>query len=293
MQNASWQQCCHSNSRTFSHHRSFRYLYWSCNKNLEIIGVPLVFFSCKLTDTESRYSTFDRELLTAQAAIKHFCNFCEGHSFQLWTDHKPLVTALSHVSVPISPRQQRHLAFISEFSVQLLCLPGLKNVVSDFLSCPLLESTETVAATAADPVDFEEMAAEQNHCTETQCLLIGSSLKLALRQTGAQCLAGDVSAGVFRPIVPLRFRKDIFSHFHNVSHPSRLCLPSYYFIQVCLARIVQRQHRLDRECLACQRGKIHCHTCAAQNYIAYILNRLPLLCMNVYANTVHICKAES
>jgi hypothetical protein len=96
---------------------------------------PLGFFSRKLTDTESRYSTFDRELLAAQAAIKHFRHFCEGSLFQLWTDHKPLVTALSRVSTPISPRQQCHLAFISEFNVQLLYLPGLKNV-ADFFSRP-------------------------------------------------------------------------------------------------------------------------------------------------------------
>jgi hypothetical protein len=68
------------------------------------------------------------------------------------------------------------LAFISEFNVQILYLPGLKNV-------------------AADPVDFEEMAAEQNRCPETQHLLGVTSLKLAFRQTGAQRLAGDVSTG--------------------------------------------------------------------------------------------------
>ncbi len=34
------------------------------------------------------------------------------------------------------PQQQRHLAFISEFNVQLLDLPGLKNVVADFSSRP-------------------------------------------------------------------------------------------------------------------------------------------------------------
>jgi hypothetical protein len=56
---------------------------------------PLGFFSHKLTDTESRYSTFDRELLAAFAAICHFRHFCEGRTFQLWTDHKPLVTALT------------------------------------------------------------------------------------------------------------------------------------------------------------------------------------------------------
>ncbi len=97
---------------------------------------PLGYFSRKLTDTESRYSTFDRELLAAFAVIQHFRHFCDGRSFQLCTDYKPLVTALSRVSFPISPHQQRHLAFISEFSVQMLYLPGLKNVVADFLSRP-------------------------------------------------------------------------------------------------------------------------------------------------------------
>jgi hypothetical protein len=49
-----------------------------------------------------------------------------------------------------------------------LYLPGLKHVIADFLSCPLLESTDTVAATAvADPVNFKEMAAKQNCCAET------------------------------------------------------------------------------------------------------------------------------
>jgi hypothetical protein len=78
---------------------------------------PLGFFSRKLTDTESHYSTFNRELLAAHAVIRHFYHFCEGRAFQLWTDHKPLVTALSCVSAPISQRQQSNLAFISEFNV--------------------------------------------------------------------------------------------------------------------------------------------------------------------------------
>jgi hypothetical protein len=75
---------------------------------------------------------------------------------------------------------------------------------------------------AADPVDCEEMATEQNRCPETQRLLGGTSLKLAFCQTGAQRLAGVVSTGNFRPIVLLKFRKTIFDHFHNVAHPGRL-----------------------------------------------------------------------
>jgi hypothetical protein len=106
------------------------------------------------------------------------------------------------------------LAFISEFNVQILYLPGLKNVVTDFLSRPNQTTAGSVAATsAADPVDFKGMAAEQNRCPETQRLLSGTSLKVAFRQTGAQRLAGDVSTGNFRPIVPLKFRKTFLSIF--------------------------------------------------------------------------------
>jgi hypothetical protein len=57
---------------------------------------------------------------------------------------------------------------------------NLKNVVADFLSHPAPLTTGSVAATTTtDPVDFEEMAAEQHHCPETQRLLGGTSLKLA------------------------------------------------------------------------------------------------------------------
>jgi hypothetical protein len=199
--------------------------------------------------------------LATPAAIKHFCHFCKGRVFQLWTYHKPLVTALSCVSIPISPRQQRHLAFISEFNVQLLYLPGLKNVVADFLSRPPPQTTGSVAATtAADPVDYEEMAAEQHSCPETQRLLGGTSLKLAFRQTGVQCLAGEVSTGTFCPIVPLKFRKAIFDHFHNVAHPRRLAschIISSRFVWCGLSGDITAW---AHGCLACQRSKIHRHT---------------------------------
>jgi hypothetical protein len=58
----------------------------SCSKNLAIW--PLGFFSHKLTDMESRYSTFDRELLAA-FAIRHFRHFVKDFlsNFGLITNH--------------------------------------------------------------------------------------------------------------------------------------------------------------------------------------------------------------
>jgi hypothetical protein len=126
-------------------------------------------------------------LLAAHAAIKHFRHFCEGHAFQLWIDHEPLVTALYRISAPILLRQQLHLARF-EKCCQFLFRPTTSP-----------EPSGTVAATtaaAANPVNFKAMAAEHSRCAETHYLL-ASSLKIAFRQAGAQRLIGNGSTGVF------------------------------------------------------------------------------------------------
>jgi hypothetical protein len=47
-----------------------------------------------------------------------------------------LIFALSRVSPLTSGRQQRHLAFISEYTNQLVYVPGTSNMVADALSLP-------------------------------------------------------------------------------------------------------------------------------------------------------------
>jgi hypothetical protein len=85
----------------------------------------------KLTIAESKYSTFDQEILAAITAIRHFRHFLERREFQLWTDHRPLVTALTRVSEPRSARQQSHLGAIAKFTSDLRCLPRPANVIAD------------------------------------------------------------------------------------------------------------------------------------------------------------------
>ena len=97
---------------------------------------PLAFFSKKLSETETRYSTFDRELLGAYLAVRHFRFALEGRQFCLLTDHKPLCSALRRVSPPWSARQQRHLSFLAEFTDDIRFLPGDLNPVADCLSRP-------------------------------------------------------------------------------------------------------------------------------------------------------------
>ena len=65
---------------------------------------PIAFFSKTLKPQETRYSTFDRELLAVYLAIKRFQHFIEGRQFHVSTNHKPLIFALQSHSDKYTPR---------------------------------------------------------------------------------------------------------------------------------------------------------------------------------------------
>jgi cleavage and polyadenylation specificity factor subunit 1 len=178
---------------------------------------PLSFFSRKLSAAEKNYSTFDRELLAAHAAVKHFRFFLEGREFILFTDHKPLVAAMKRVSPPTSARQQRQLAFLSEFAARFQHTAGTDNVVADTLSRPSISAI----LGAEDILDFEEMAKEQRTCLDTQQLIANANHSLQVQgvAVGQHVLHGDVSTGIFRPLVPEGKRRLVFEKLHSVSHP--------------------------------------------------------------------------
>jgi RNase H-like domain found in reverse transcriptase/Integrase zinc binding domain len=230
---------------------------------------PLGFFSRRLSATEQNYSTFDRELLAAQASINHFLPQVEGRQFQLWTDHKPLVAAMTRVTPPASGRQQRHLAFIAEHTCEVRHTPGVDNVVADALSWPPAPPPPAnpsvqvchVAAAVADselsPLDLKEMALQQILCQQVQQLLHAPGLRIGFKQVGDLKLWGDVSTGTFRPLVPLPHRRQVFDHLHRPAHPglrATRCILSSRYVWRGLARDVTAW---ARECLSCQRGKVH------------------------------------
>ena len=78
---------------------------WVCSKTS--------YHSKKMTPAETRYSTFDRELLAVYLAIRHFHHLLEGRHFHVLTDHKPLMYALNTRSDRHSPWQARQLDYIS------------------------------------------------------------------------------------------------------------------------------------------------------------------------------------
>jgi RNase H-like domain found in reverse transcriptase/Reverse transcriptase (RNA-dependent DNA polymerase)/Integrase core domain/Integrase zinc binding domain len=227
---------------------------------------PLAFFSRKLTPTEQRYSVFDRELLAAFAAVRHFRFAVEGRRFTIFTDHKPLVAALKRVSPPWSAHQQRQLAYLAEFTEDFRHCPGSQNVIANALSRPYNPPPPPAAACAvtavthtAPAIDYTAYAAAQKICPSITALKLQSSLSVVYRLCGDIYLYGDVSTGCFRPLVPVDFRRAVFDSLHGGSHPGIRAsrrLVSSGFVWSSLAKDVTAW---ARECLACQRAKTHRH----------------------------------
>jgi cleavage and polyadenylation specificity factor subunit 1 len=215
---------------------------------------PLGFFSKKLSNTERNYSTYDRKLLAIHESIKYFRHLVGARNFVIKTDHKPLVFAFQQRPEKASPRQLRHLNYISLFSTTILHIKGTENIVADAFS-RLCTITMPTAITAA------QLEEEQASDSELARVLQGTtSLKLKKVCFGGESsIYCDVSTPNFRPFVPQSLRKQAFSYIHNLSHPSGRATAHQIkqkFVWPSMNKDVLKWCRL---CLPCQRSKIHKH----------------------------------
>ena len=217
---------------------------------------PIAFFSRKLSDTESRYSTFDRELLAVYLAVRHFRHLLEGSSFCVYTDHMPLVHAFVKRSDPCSSRQQRHLSAISEFNCSFRHVAGKDNPVADALS-------RNAVALIHLGMDLKELALRQRQDPAfPSCKTSSSSLQwveVPLEDSDVTLLC-DTSTGRPRPWIPTDARKEVFDLVHGLSHPSRRATTSLLTQKFIWHGISRDSKMWARACLPCQRSKVQRHT---------------------------------
>ncbi len=233
---------------------------------------PLSFFSAKLNTAQQKYSTFDRELQAAYSTLLHFHTSLEGRPFQLQTDHKPLIHALSRVSAPKSARQQRQLQYISEFAVTPIHIPGSNNLVADALSRPPAPQS-TIAAlfhtpsTNNHPFSLFQLAQQQTTCTATQQLIHNPHLQHSTQTVHNHTLHGDISTGTFCPFVPTTLRDTVFHHIHDLAHPGTRAtrrLISARYVWFGLSKDITTW---CKQCLPCQTAKVHRHTHTTPQHI--------------------------
>src|ERR1700755_1346971 len=111
-----------------------------------------------------------------------------------------------------SPREARHLEYVSQFTTDIRHIHGVENHTADALF-----RIEINASSSLSPV-FEGMAVAQE--SEDTPLPDTTSLSLqSLHLPGiARPLVCDTSTGSPRPLVPSSFGKQVFHSLHDLAH---------------------------------------------------------------------------
>ena len=258
---------------------------------------PLAFFSRQLRKPERNYATFDRELLGIFLAIRHFRYFLEGRSFTIYTDHRPIIAALKKSSDPVSGRQARQLAAISEATTDVRHVSGKDNIVADALSRtdaptqtqpPTLvrswqgvggshepqdttEETPGFLCNAVLPgIDYQELANDQANDPDVQAYRTAiTNLKLEdVPMAGGSCtVLCDTSTGQARPIVPEPWRRRVFDTIHALAHPGAKTTRRLIASKFVWHGLNKQVALWAKTCLNCQRSKIQTHVKAPlQNF---------------------------
>lgn len=89
-----------------------------------------VFFSVKVSPSQSRYSTFSRELLAIYLAVRHFRHLLEDRLFTIFTDHKTLTFVKNNISDKLISLEVRHLDYTSQFTNDLRYVKEKKTTQS-------------------------------------------------------------------------------------------------------------------------------------------------------------------
>ncbi|CAK1583786.1 unnamed protein product [Parnassius mnemosyne] len=217
---------------------------------------PLAFFSRKLSPSQRKYSPYDRELLAVYESIKYFRHWLEATPFTIYTDHKPLCFAFRERKANCSPRQFRHLDYISQFSTDIQHIAGKDNVVADTLS--RVEQVDELLS----PVDLDVIAKAQDSDPEFADLLRQDTslqvqrIKIPGSRNELYC---DVSTTTPRPLVPKALRKRIFDSLHSLSHPGANASAKLVAERFVWPLMRKDCREWSKACLACQRTKVNRH----------------------------------
>ena len=153
-----------------------------------------------------------------------------------------------------TPRQIRHLDYISQFTTNITHVSGQENPVADALS-----RITTNAVTVPPPIDFTEIAEAQKEDPELK-QLTDSNSSLSLTSvpvlTADITMICDVSTGTPCPYIPLKFQRTIFNSLHSLSHPEIRATQRLVTARYVWPKISQDVRRWTRSCLQCQHSKV-------------------------------------
>jgi hypothetical protein len=118
---------------------------------------PIAFYSRKLTDAQTRYTTTERELLSICEVLKAYRNILLGQTIEVHTDHKNLTYKQFNTE-----RVMRWRLIIEEYGPTLHYIQGKKNVVADALSRLDIDTALSQKTIPAEPALMAELFANED-----------------------------------------------------------------------------------------------------------------------------------
>ncbi|XP_049516220.1 uncharacterized protein K02A2.6-like [Dermacentor silvarum] len=140
--------------------------------------LPVAFASRSMTETEQRYSQTEKEALATTWAIQMFDEFVRGITFDVETDHLPLVSLLGKMELDmLPPRIQRLRLETMRYQFRMLHVPGKLLATADTLS--------RITHKAPTPLDtIEIFAAQVVGCTSKVLPLSPKDVRQAQESDG-------------------------------------------------------------------------------------------------------------
>lgn len=135
---------------------------------------PIAYASRKLSDTESRYSTIEKELLAIVWAIKHFRPYLYGRKFIIYTDHRPLAW-LNSLKEPNSKLTRWRLR-LEDYNFDIHYKKGKQNTNADALSRIKINITKDDSESMIVNVDEKE-ARLQKHLKDVTDEIVRLSVR--------------------------------------------------------------------------------------------------------------------
>ncbi len=239
---------------------------------------PIAFASKLLTETESRYSNIEREMLGVVHGLQKFHHFVYGRPVRVLTDHKPLEAIATKNLANAPPRIARMLIKIQQYNVKITYKPASEVIVADAISRISRGTTDAIEGLDitihelnlqlnASPTRLSQIITETNldteFCSLKQIIMNGWPDSRAECPTHSEFLHywnyrdelsvhnGIILKGT-RIVIPKKLRPEVLNQIHYAHQGIEKCKLRAKG-SVFWPTINQDIEQMVKECATCQR----------------------------------------
>ena len=124
--------------------------------NEDNVEVPVYFISHKLSATQSRWPTIEKEAYAIFYSVKKLDYILYGAKFTIKTDHRPLIYILNSPSS--NKKIQNWMMQLSPYNCSIEHIKGEDNTIADMLSRPprqLPSNSDVIKSSSSDELDID------------------------------------------------------------------------------------------------------------------------------------------